>query len=315
MDNFINKITCDDALKTMKLLDDNSISLIVTSPPYWNLIDYGVDGQYGQCSYEEYLYQMLNIFKESARILEPNGKIAYITPIVPVSKSVDSSTHTRKLLNISADIERKVLDSNLGLHRFSLYIWQKQTSKKMFGSYPYPPNIYEDNTIEFVNVLVKEGSPKKIPQEIKEYSKITQEEWLNMSMQIWPIMPTNINRKNAGGHPAPFPLEIPNRLIAMYTFREVEELGFKGDIVLDMFNGSGSTTLSAYISKRRFIGIELNIDYCNIARDRIANINRDIARNLIIGKIKMPNKNNTNNIVKATEEKTLFELQVNSKFY
>lgn len=315
MENFINKITCDDALKTMKLLDDNSISLIVTSPPYWNLIDYGVDGQYGQCSYEEYLYQMLNIFKESSRILEPNGKIAYITPIVPVSKSVDSSTHTRKLLNISADIERKVLDSNLGLHRFSLYIWQKQTSKKMFGSYPYPPNIYEDNTIEFINVLVKEGSPKKIPQEIKEYSKITQEEWLNMSMQIWPIMPTNINRKNAGGHPSPFPLEIPNRLIAMYTFREVEELGFKGDIVLDMFNGSGSTTLSAYISKRRFIGIELNIDYCNIARDRIANINRDMARNLIIDKIKMPNKNNTNNIVKAIEEKTLFELQANSKFY
>lgn len=315
MENFINKITCDDAFKTMKLLDDNSISLIVTSPPYWNLIDYGVDGQYGQCSYEEYLYQMLDIFKESARILESNGKIAYITPIVPVSKSVDSSTHTRKLLNISADIERKVLDSNLGLHRFSLYIWQKQTTKKMFGSYPYPPNIYEDNTIEFINILVKEGTPKKIPQEIKEYSKITQEEWLNISMQIWPIMPTNINRKNAGGHPAPFPLEIPNRLIAMYTFREVEELGFKGDIVLDMFNGSGSTTLSAYISKRRFIGIELNIDYCNIARDRIANVNRDMARNLIIDKIKMPNKNNTNNIVKATEEKTLFELQANSKFY
>ena len=59
MENFINKITYDDALKTMKLLDDNSVSLIVTSPPYWNLIDYGVKGQYGQCSYEEYLYQML----------------------------------------------------------------------------------------------------------------------------------------------------------------------------------------------------------------------------------------------------------------
>lgn len=292
MENLINKITCDDALKTMKLLDDSSVSLIVTSPPYWNLIDYKVDGQYGQCSYEEYLYQMLDIFKESARVLEPNGKIAYITPIVPVSKSIDSSTHTRKLLNISADIERKVLDNDLGLHRFSLYIWQKQTSKKMFGSYPYPPNIYEDNTIEFINVLVKEGSPKKVPQEIKEYSKISQEEWLNMSMQVWPIMPANINRKNSGGHPAPFPLEIPNRLIAMYTFRGFEELGFKGDIVLDMFNGSGSTTLSAYISKRRFIGIELNIDYCNIARERIANVNKDIARNLIIDRIKIPNKIN-----------------------
>ena len=151
MEELINKITCDDALKTMRQIHDNSISLIVTSPPYWNLIDYGVDGQYGQCSYDDYLEQMLLVFKESVRILEPNGKIAYITPIVPLSKTADSSNHTRKLLNISSDIERRVLDANIGLNRFSLYIWQKQTSKKMFGSYPYPPNIYEDNTIEFIN--------------------------------------------------------------------------------------------------------------------------------------------------------------------
>ena len=308
MEELINKITCDDALKTMKQIHDNSISLIVTSPPYWNLIDYGVDGQYGQCSYDDYLEQMLLVFKESVRILEPNGKIAYITPIVPLSKTADSSNHTRKLLNISSDIERRVLDANIGLNRFSLYIWQKQTSKKMFGSYPYPPNIYEDNTIEFINVLVKEGTPKKLPQEVKEYSRLSQEEWLNVSMQVWPIMPTNINRKNKGGHPAPFPLEIPNRLIAMYSFAKAEEFGFKGDIVLDMFNGSGSTTLSAFISKRRFIGIELNIDYCNIARERIANIDKNMARNLIIDKIKMPVKNNKENIKDNIKEKILFEL-------
>ncbi len=308
MKHLINKITCDDALNSMKQIDDNSISLIITSPPYWNLIDYEVKGQYGQCSYEEYLEQMLFVFKESARILEPNGKIAYITPIVPVSKSIDNSTHTRKLLNISSDIERKILDANIGLHRFSLYIWQKQTSKKMFGSYPYPPNIYEDNTIEFINVLVKDGSPKKIPKEVKEYSKITQEEWLNISMQVWPIMPTNINRKNLGGHPAPFPIEIPNRLIAMYSFATVEELGFKGDIVLDMFNGSGTTTLSAYLSNRRFIGIELNINYCNIARERISNIDKNIGRNLIIDKVKMPQKENYNIDNNSEKGQMLFSL-------
>ena len=290
MYNYINKIICGDALLEMKSIADNSISLIVTSPPYWNLIDYKMEGQYGQGSYEEYLNQMLKIYIESERVLEPNGKIAFVVPIVPVSKSVDSSIHTRKLLNLSSDIEQKVLSANTKLNRFSLYIWQKQTSKKMFGSYPYPPNIYEDNTIEFISIFVKDGQPKKLLKEIKEKSKIKQEEWLNLSMQIWPIMPTNIQRKDGNGHPAPFPVEIPRRLIAMYTFQAVPELNFEGDIVLDMFNGSGTTSLAAAEMKRRFIGIDLNIDYCKMAEERIREIKPNIVSNIIIDKIKMPSK-------------------------
>lgn len=289
--NFINHIICGDALKEMSQIPSSSISLIITSPPYWNLVDYQIDGQYGQCSYNEYLDQMVDVFKESSRVLEPNGKIAWITPIVPLSKSVDDSTHTRKLLNISADTEQRVLKANLDLHRFSLYIWQKQTTKKMFGSYPFPPNIYEDNTIEFINVFVKDGAPKKLSKEVKERSKMSQNEWLNFSMQVWPIMPTNIQRKNGGGHPAPFPLEIPRRLISMYTFKAAPQLGFKGDIVLDMFNGSGSTCIAACEMQRRFIGIELNIDYCKLAEKRIREVSLDIKPNLIIDKIHMPSKN------------------------
>ena len=173
--NIINDIICGDSLEVLKKIESDSIALIVTSPPYWNLKDYGVNGQYGQCSYDEYLEQMLNVFAECQRVLRPNGKLAIITPIIPLPKNVDSSSHTRKLLNISNDIEYKILNSSLTqkLNRYSLFIWQKQTTKKMFGSYPYPPNIYEDNTIEFINVFVKEGKPPKIPKEIKEKSKLT----------------------------------------------------------------------------------------------------------------------------------------------
>ena len=287
IDEFINRVICGDAIEQMKKIPSNSISLIVSSPPYWNLIDYKTEGQYGQCSYEDYLNQMLEIYIESERILEPNGKIVFVVPIVPVSKHVDNSTHTRKLLNLSSDIEQKVLGAKLNLHRFSLYIWQKQTTTKMFGSYPFPPNIYEDNTIEFINVFVKNGQPKKLSKKVKEKSTLTQKEWLNLTMQVWPIMPANISRKKNNGHPAPFPVEIPKRLIAMYTFKEAPEYDFKGDIVLDMFNGSGSTCVAALEMRRRFIGIDISVEYCKMAEENLSKVKPDGKPGLIIDKVKM----------------------------
>ena len=257
----------------MQKLDDNSIALIVTSPPYWNLVDYQEEGQYGQGTYDDYLNEMLTIYQEAHRVLKANGKFALVVPIVPLAKQDFNDTHTRKIINLSSDIEQVVLNSNLDMHRYSLYIWQKQTSKKMFGSYPYPPNIYEDNTIEFINVFVKGGKPAKIDSKIKAYSKMSQAAWLNLSMQVWPIMPTNIQRKNRRGHPAPFPVEIPRRLIEMYSFKAIPELDFAGDIILDMFNGSGSTCLAAKQAGRRYIGIDLNASYCAMAAARLANLN------------------------------------------
>ena len=287
MDSYVNKIICGDALTELRNIESGSIGLAVTSPPYWNLVDYEVEGQYGQCPYDEYLDQMVDVFAETQRVLEPNGKLAIITPIVPVPKAVDNSTHTRKLLNLSSDIEQRILVSpkTSALHRFSLYIWQKQTTTKMFGSYPYPPNIYEDNTIEFINVLVKDGKPKKVDKVVKEHSKMTQKEWVNLSMQVWPIMPSDIKRK--GGHPAPFPLEIPRRLIAMYTFRAVPELGFEGDIVLDMFNGSGATCVAATEMGRNFIGIDIKREYCLLTERRVLEVNYEVEPDLVIDKIKM----------------------------
>ncbi|MCD6328368.1 site-specific DNA-methyltransferase [bacterium] len=264
----INEIINDDALRALKRLPDECIALAVTSPPYWNVKDYGVDGQVGQSDYARYIEDLVPIWRETLRILIPNGKLAIVAPIMPLPKSVSNTQHTRHLKNIASDIEQSILAGMKGLNRYSVFIWQKQTSVKMFGSYPYPPNIFEDNTIEFINVLVKDGKPVGLPREAKEASKLTQEQWRNLAMQVWPIYPEDVKR--AGGHPAPFPVVLPLRLMLMYTFRKDPSVGFSGDIVLDMFSGSGSTCVAANSAGRNFIGIDLNPSYCQIARMRIA---------------------------------------------
>lgn len=256
-----------DALEAVAKLPDECVALAVTSPPYWNVVDYGVDGQIGQTSYECYLDQLTEVWRETERVLIGNGKLAIVTPIMPIPKSQIDSQHTRHLKNLAFDIEARILRDVPTLYRYSLFVWKKQTTTKMFGSYPYPPNIYEDNTIEFINVYVKDGVPPPITKAAKEPSKLTQEEWRNLSMQIWPMYPEDVKR--TGGHPAPFPTVLPQRLIFMYSFRAAPDADFAGDIILDMFNGSGATTLAAKVTGRRWIGIDLNPDYCDHAEARL----------------------------------------------
>ena len=264
---YVDRILCEDARDVLKRLPDESVALSVTSPPYWNVVDYGVDRQIGQTSYEDYLDELGEVWRETARVLIPNGKLAIVTPVMPIPKSQIGDQHTRHLKNIASDIEASILRDVPGLHRYSLFVWKKQTTTKMFGSYPFPPNIYEDNTIEFINVYVKDGPPPQIPKSAKEPSRLTQQEWLNLSMQIWPMYPEDVKR--TGGHPAPFPTVLPQRLILMYTFASEPESGFDGDIVLDMFNGSGATTLAARATGRHWIGVDLNPEYCAHAEARL----------------------------------------------
>ncbi len=267
---YVNRVHQGDALARLRELPDACVALAVTSPPYWNIIDYDVAGQLGQTGYEQYLEDMLTVWRETERVLIPNGKLAIVTPIMPIAKAVMGDQTTRHLKNISSDIEHTILgpDGVPGLHRYSLFVWQKQTSTKMFGSYPYPPNLYEDNTIEFINVYVKQGSPPSLPnKQAKEASRITQEEWRNLTMQVWPIYPEDVKRAH---HPAPFPVSLPLRLIRMYTFRRDAATEFEGDIVLDMFAGTGSTCVAARASGRNYIGIELHPDFVEFARQRAA---------------------------------------------
>ena len=101
----------------------------------------------------------------------------------------------------------------------------------------------------------------------KAPSRLTQAEWRNLAQQVWPIYPAAAER--SGGHPAPFPAVLPLRLIRLYTFRAAPDAGFAGDIVLDMFSGSGATVVAAKASGRRWIGIDLHPGYCAHATARL----------------------------------------------
>jgi len=248
-------------------MPDECCHLAITSPPYWNTVDYGFKGQIGQSSYDKYLLDLLDVWRETSRVLVPNGKLCVNAPLLPVPKSVNGTQHTRELKDIAGDIRKSITDAGI-MNLLSVYTWQKQTTTKMFGSYPYPPNIYEDNTIEFIHVYAKPGKPRILPKKVKGASKLTQGEWLDLTRQVWWMYPRDVKR--AIGHPAPFPLKLPARLIAMYSFRAAPELGFFGDVVLDPFNGSGTTCVAAKQMGRSYVGIDASPSYCLAARKRLA---------------------------------------------
>ena len=262
-----NSVICGDSRKTLQEIPSGSVRLIVTSPPYWDLVDYGVPDQIGQSSYQEYLNDLLQVWGECERVLGPNGKLCINTPIVPVPKSRTPKRHTRELKNLNNDIEQSILRCT-SLTRFSLYIWQKQTTEKMFGSYPFPPNIYENNTIEFVNVFVKAGSPPKLPSAVKEANRLSKDEWIDLTRQVWWMYPEDVARN--GIHLAPFPELLPARFIRMYTFGGVPGSGFLGDVVLDPFGGTGTTAVVAKRLGRRYISVDISPVFTEIAQTRVA---------------------------------------------
>ncbi|MEN6347334.1 MAG: site-specific DNA-methyltransferase [Armatimonadia bacterium] len=264
-------ILLGDSAKVLSALPRACVSCVITSPPYWNAVDYGYPGQLGTGSYEEYLEELLAVWKECERVLAPNGKLCINTPILPIPKKVMPHQHTRHLKNLCNDIEATILHGT-GLERYSLYIWQKQTTEKMFGSYPFPPNLLEQNTCEFINVFVKAGRPRVLPQAVKEPSRLTESQWMNLTRQVWSLYPADVKRAQ---HPAPFPESLPNRLVAMYTFAACPEEGFPGDLVLDPFCGTGATCAAARKLSRRYLGIDLSEDFALKAAERCAQAQPD----------------------------------------
>jgi DNA modification methylase len=270
LDDVTDRIVCGDTLSVLRQLPDDWCAAAITSPPYWHTVDYGVQGQIGLNSYEKYLDDLDLVWAEIARVLLPNGKFCLNVPILPLTKDISEAafgpSHTRVLLDLYSDMKQRIERTSLQL--FSLYVWEKQTTEKMFGSYPFPPNLYERNYIEFIVVFVKPGLPRVLPPEVKEFSKLSQADWLDLTQQIWWMYPENVPRLE--GHPAPFPEALPNRLIAMYTFRSAPEHNFAGDFVLDPFVGSGTTCVAARRLGRRFVGIDLNAEFAAFAQHRVA---------------------------------------------
>jgi modification methylase len=155
----------------------------------------------------------------------------------------------------------------------------------MFGSYPYPGNILENNAIEFIHVYVKLGKPPKFDEEIKEANRLSRMEWLDLTQQVWFMYPEDVKRD--GDHPAPFPEKLPARLMRLYTFGAFRN--FAGELVLDPFVGTGTTCAVARTMGRRFIGIDISEPYIKMAEERIRNA-PPFQPLLLVGRPKYPSK-------------------------
>lgn len=282
IEDYLGRFHSGDAAEIMAQWPEASVDLVITSPPYWTAVEY--DGQTANWpTYESYLDDMMRVWTECARVLRPNGKLCINAPIMPIPKDVIDQ-HTRHLKNIAFDNEARILNGT-DLERYGLFVWQKQTSKMMFGSYPYPGNILENNTIEFINVYVKPGKPPKFSEAAKQSNRISRFEWMDLAQQVWFMYPEDVKREE--GHPAPFPEKLPARLMKLYSYGASND--FAGEIVVDPFVGTGTTCVVADKMKRRWIGIDINPGYLRFAERRIDGARREEPL-LLVGRAKYPNR-------------------------
>jgi DNA modification methylase len=231
----------------MEELEKESVDLIITSPPYFNYKHYGI-GIGTESNYTEYKNNLKKVFCECYRVLKP-GCMFCIN--ITNMKSRVSQEGESFLYPIVSDVTWILQD--IGFKLFDEIVWVKGSAnngalkgKPLFGSYPYPPTPKILDSI-FENILIfrKPGKRHRPGQEIKEQSKLTKEEWITYTRGVWFIEP---DRKAL--HPATFPIEIPRRLIKMYSF--VNEL------VLDPFAGTGTTLIAACMLNRNAVGYEIN---------------------------------------------------------
>lgn len=236
----------------MYKINNNSIQLIVTSPPYWNARDYRHSKQIGfKDGYEKYVLKIGEVFKECVRVLLPDGKIALNVGNIYNYDDKDERAYT---INLILDLW-KILNDNKELKFMGTIYWKKATSRNgavLFGSYPYPSNFMISTALEAIHIFRKIGK-RKISKEIKEKSKISKEEFKKFREPIWYL--NGIHKEKQ--HPAVFPDELVCRLIKMYSFY--------GDTVLDPFCGVGTTNLMALQLDRNSIGIDIKKEYIDKA--------------------------------------------------
>ncbi len=234
----------------MRSVPDKSVQLIITSPPYWQLKDYGAENQIGyNNTYEEYINNLNLVWLESYRVLD-NGCRLCVNIGDQFARSVYYGRY--KVIPIRTEIIK--FCESIGFDYMGAIIWQKKTTSNttggasLMGSYPTPRNGILSIDYEFILIFKKLGTPKKPNREIREISKMTKEEWKTYFAGHW-----NFGGAKQDGHIAVFPEELPKRLIKMFAF--------VGDTVLDPFLGSGTTSLAAKKLGRNSIGYEINQDF------------------------------------------------------
>jgi len=251
------KIIIGDS-RVMKEVKEETVDLIVTSPPYWHIKDYGVPGQigYGQ-SLHKYLKDLYYVWSESYRVLK-KGRRLCINIGDQFARSIIYGRY--KVIPIHAEFIAQC--EEIGFDFMGSIIWQKKTTMNttgganVMGSYPYPPNGIVEIDYEFIHIFKKPGRGNTVSRDIKEASKLSKEEWKEYFSGHW-----YFGGARQIGHEAVFPKELPRRLIKMFTF--------VGDTVLDPFLGSGTTARVALELKRNTIGYEINEKFLKIIKEKM----------------------------------------------
>jgi len=237
MTNWVKVIIGDS--KAMMEVEDEFIDLIITSPPYWHIKDYGIHGQigYGQ-RLHEYLKDLYYVWQESYRTLRPGSRLC-INIGDQFARAVVYGRY--KVIPIHAEFIAQC--EKIGFDFMGSIIWQKKTTMNttggatVMGSFPFPPNGIIEIDYEYIHIFKKPGKSKKVSKELKEASKLSKSEWKEFFSGHW-----RFGGARQLGHEAMFPDELPRRLIRMFTFER--------DTVLDPFVGSGTTAKVALLNEK-----------------------------------------------------------------
>ena len=254
--------------RELSFIMDESVHLVLTSPPYFNLKEYRRGkNQLGIVEdYQEFVNELEKVWKECYRILVPGGRIICVVGDVCLSRR-KYGRHVVMPLHSDITVScRKIGFDNLNpilWHKISNASFEANTNSSILGK-PYEPNAIIKNDMEYILMERKPGGYRKPTEQQRIESRIEKENFKNWFSQIWE-MPGASTRN---GHPAPFPIELATRLVKMFSF--------VGDIVVDPFCGSGTTMIAALNTNRNSIGIETEAYYCDHIVKRL-----ETERNLI----------------------------------
>ena len=261
-DKTVHRLHAGDA-RDLSWLPDESLHLVVTSPPYWTLKEYEPhQAQLGAVEdYEAFLVELDKVWRECARLLVPGGRICCVVGDVCVARKRNGRHH---VMPLHADIQ--VRARRMGLDCLTPILWQKiangatEVKGNGAGFYgkPYQPGAIIKNDIEYI-LFLRKGSEYRSPSTIQRaLSMLNKEEMQTWMRSFWSDIKGESTRK---GHPAPYPVALAERLIKMFSFA--------GDTVLDPFAGTGTTALAAVVSGRNSISVEIEPKYVAIAGQRL----------------------------------------------
>lgn len=247
--------------RDLGFIPKESVHLIVTSPPYVTTEFY--EGQ--EFDYAGHLRLMEEVFAELWRVLVPDGRFA-----LNIADIHTKYLHTDdgRLHKVPLAFDTFAVAQRQGFRQLTQFIWDKGYTRNfrgpLLGSYPYPGTLYNNAYYEFIFVLRKPGR-RRVRQEVRLASRLTLEDWRRYTQQWWRV--ESISERYEG-HGAVFPLEIPHRLIRMFSY--------VGDTVLDPFLGTGATTEAAIRTDRHSLGVEIDPTAESLVERRVRNLQGEL---------------------------------------